>query len=198
MKRLSLLIMTVTLSLGLLACGTDKSESTNDNSNKVSENKKNSSEQGKNDYKNLKIGETAVVEIFTDQDYKYELTLNSVEYADGEINGYTEVSYDFPGFFILDITIKNLGPAVNYAQMLQFSYSNNDVYPSILGTEYGLMKFGDENKKLEKNEVITGRVATLSGGKHGGIMETKVQGFMSDFSFQVEDSEVKDYKQGDQ
>ena len=198
MKRFSLLIITVILSVGLLACGTDKSESTTDNSNKVSENKKNSSEQGKKDYKNLKIGETAIVEIFTDQDYKYELTLNSVEYAEGEINGYTEVSYDHPGFFILNITVKNLGPAVNYEQILQFTYSNRAVYPESLGLEYGLMKFGDENKKLEKNEVITGRVATLSGGKHGGIMETKVQGFMSDFSFQVEDSEVKDYKQGDQ
>ncbi|TFJ46292.1 hypothetical protein CKN80_05565 [Carnobacterium divergens] len=198
MKRLSLLIMTVTLSLGLLACGTDKSESTNDNSNKVSENKKKSSEQGKNDYKNLKIGETAVVEIFTDQDYKYELTLNSVEYAEGKINGYTDVNYDFPGFFILNITVKNLGPAVNYGQLLQFSYSNSDVYPGNQKPKYGLMTFSDENKKLKKNEVLTGRVATLADGKHGGIMETKVQGFMSDFSFQVEDSEVKDYKQGDQ
>ncbi|MDT1957331.1 hypothetical protein MX629_02715 [Carnobacterium divergens] len=198
MKRASLLIIAVALSLGLLACGVDKQESTNDNSNKVSENKKKPSDKGKKDYTNLKIGETAIVEIFTDQDYKYELTLNSVEYAEGEINGYTDVNYDFPGFFILNITVKNLGPAVNYGQLLQFSYSNSDVYPGNQKPKYGLMTFSDENKKLEENEVLTGRIAVIADGKHGGTLETKVRGFMSDFSFQVEDSEVKDYKQGDQ
>ncbi|TFJ46294.1 hypothetical protein CKN80_05575 [Carnobacterium divergens] len=197
MKKFGLLIMMFTLSTWLLACGTDKSESTNENSNKVSENKKNSNEKGKKDYTNLKIGETAVAEIFTDKDYKYEFTLNSVEYAEGEINGYTDVNYDYPGFFILSITIKNLGPEINYGQFLDFSFSNNNIYPEIIGTDYGLMSFADGNKKLKKNETITGRVATISSGKHGGKLDMS-EFLASGFSFQVEDSEVKDYKQGDQ
>lgn len=145
----------------------------------------------------MRIGETVCVGLDSIIDaYQYKFTLNTVEYAEGSING-VEASSDFGGYIVLDITLEGVGPDISYGEVLtELRIDKNFQFAPESQVFFGLNVFSDPDKILTKGEKVTGRI-TIAYVRDQltidqcGMMSTK-------FTYNVEESDIKDYVEGEQ
>lgn len=147
------------------------------------------------EFPDLKIGDTVSVATGsgTQEPFQFKFTLNSVEYAEGEINGYPSQS---DGFVIMDVTLEGVGPEISYGVIFSQTFiSSYGFYPDNQG-DYGLNTFADPEAVLAPGESVTGRIAIARS--KGDIAIEKRGILTTQFAYNVSESEIIDYVQGDQ
>lgn len=149
----------------------------------------------KAEFTDLRIGDTVCLASLGPEDtWQYKFTLNSVEYADGEING---LNGDGDGFIILDITLEGVGPDVSYGIVLTDLYiGRSSQFQTEQQEDYGLNAFSNADEVLKSGDEVRGKIA-VRYDKHNltvekrGMMTTK-------FIYTVDESEIKGYISGEQ
>lgn len=192
------------LAVCLAGCGkNDTSEtSTATPEKKVEENKQEESKQeeqsefdSKAEFNDLKIGDTVCVETAGPEDkLQYKLTLNSIEYSEGSINGMDGEGDDF---IIADITLEGIGPDISYGVILTQLYfgRSTELVPEQQAS-YGLNTFADADEFLSEGESVTGKVAARYD--KGDLTLEKRGMSTTKYVYNVSESEIKDYVQGEQ
>jgi len=148
------------------------------------------------EFLDLRIGDTVCVAVSgVEEPYQFKFTLNAVEYADGEINGYPAES-GTEGAIVLDVTLEGVGPDVSYGIIFSQTYIGRHQFYTEDQADYGLSTFSNPDETISKGEKITGRIAIMWGKEdfvveQSGVTSTK-------FAYTVQESEIKDYVSGEQ
>jgi len=196
------------LVIGIVGCGRSNASEpsvakdiTNKEETTSGEDTESDNEAGKDEFDadaefpDLRIGDTVCVAAAgPDETFKYKFTLNSVEYADGEINGYDGKG---DGFVVVDITLEGVGPDVSYGIILTELYigRSNQFTPERQG-EYGLSVFSNPDDVLSKGEKITGKIAIKDTREELTVEKRSL--LTTKFAYNVDESEIKDYVPGEQ
>lgn len=209
MKKKIIRVLLISL-ICLAGCGNNNSDETSSTNKEITSNEEdqaksedvksdNNAGKDKFDYEaefsDLRIGDTVCVESMApDGKLQYKVTLNSVEYAESEINGLDGEGDDF---IILDVTLEGIGPDVSYGVIFTQLYIGGSLQ---LAPEhqanYGLNTFSDAEEVLSEGDIITGKLAAryprseLTVEKRG-MGTTK-------YVYTVDENEIKDYVPGEQ
>lgn len=147
------------------------------------------------EFMDLRLGDTVnVATAGLEETWKYKFTLNSVEYAEGEINGYDGEGDDF---IILDISVKGAGPDVSYGLILTELYLGGNIQVSPeRQADYGLNTFANPDETLSDGEEVRGRIAIMYD--KGDIEVERRAMATTKFLYTVGVDEIKDYTPGEQ
>lgn len=143
----------------------------------------------------LRIGDTVCVESMgPEAKLQYKVTLNAVEYAESEINGFDGAGDDF---IIVDITLEGVGPDVSFGVILTQLYlgRSTELTPE-QQANYGLNTFADAEEVLSEGEIVTGKLA-VRYQKSDLTVEKRGMG-TTKYIYTVDESEIKDYVPGEQ
>jgi len=147
------------------------------------------------EFLDLRIGDTVcVASAGLDEIWQYKFTLNSIEYAAGEINDYDG---EGDGFVVADITLEGVGPDVNYGIILTELYiGRSNQFTPEHQESYGLNVFSNPDDVLSEGEKVTGKIAIRYGRKELTIEKRSME--TTKYIYTVEESEIKDYVPGQQ
>ncbi|TFI73696.1 hypothetical protein [Carnobacterium divergens] len=190
MKKILIgLVLTSGLILG--ACDSKEvSDESTDNkvSKEVIKNKKQVNE-GLENYKGLKIGDTVSVkyaDVYKDK-YAYDFTLNKLEFTDQVLGG-KEPKYE-SGFIIAYVTIKNTGN-----DKLGLDIFDNVTYGSAIfsyGKKYGFQGL-DESTELAVGDTVVGKMV-VRFSKIDNTITNGLEGTSTVFSYDIKADEIGDY-----
>jgi len=148
------------------------------------------------EFPDLRIGDTVCVATSgVEEPYQYKLTLNSVEFANGEINGFPADS-DSEGFTVIDVTLEGAGPDVSYGIVFSQMYIDGFQFYPEHQSEYSLNTFSNPDGILSKGDKVTGRIA-LMWVKDNLVVE-KSGVLTTQYAYTVDESEIRDYVPGEQ
>jgi len=148
------------------------------------------------EFPDLRIGDTVCVATEgVEEPYQFKWTLNSVEYADSEINGFS-VKGSTDGFIVLDITLEGVGPDVSYGIVFSQTYIERYQFYPEHQSDYGLNTFSNPDDVLAKGETVTGKIAVDWNKEDLEIQKNGI--LITQFTYTVEESEIKDYIPGEQ